>query len=65
MARDLQREIQSVKDSVSKITGGQRYIIRTDAIKRDLDAVNPTTANNAKVLATLISDLKKLGILGE
>jgi len=39
------------------------YQVKSDAVKRNLDAVNPTAANNAKVLATLINDLKKQKIL--
>ncbi len=63
MARDLEREIQSVKDSVSKITKGEKYVIKTDENKRDLDAVNGTLQGLAVVVATLINDLKKQGIL--
>ncbi len=62
MARDLEREIQSVKDSVSKIAGGQRYIVRKDATRRDM-GTNPTIAEITKVLATLINDLQEQGIL--
>lgn len=63
MARDLQREIQSVKDRVDKITTGQKYTIKTDENRRDLDAVNGTLQGLAVVVATLINDLKKIGIL--
>ena len=63
MARDIQREIQSVKDRVDKLTTGQKYTIKTDEIKRDLDAMNGTAQQTAVVLATLINDLKKQGTL--
>jgi len=63
VAINVEREIQSVKDSVGRITNGQKYVIKTDENKRDLDAVNGTAQQTAVVLATLISDLKKAGIL--
>jgi len=63
MAINVEREIQSVKDSVGRITNGQKYVIKTDKIRRNLDATIPTAVDNANVLATLISDLKKQNIL--
>jgi len=63
MAINVEREIQSVKDSVGRITNGQKYVIKTDKIRRNLDAVNGTAQQTASVLATLIDDLKKAGIL--
>ncbi len=53
----------TLKELEQILANKQKYVIKTDANKRDLDAVSPTIANNAKVLATLISDLKKQGIL--
>ena len=63
MARDLDREIQSVKEQVSRITGGQKYVIKTDENKRNLDAINGTVQQLAVFVATLVKDLQKQGIL--
>ena len=63
MARDLDREIQSVKDSVSRITGGQKYVIKTDENKRNLDAINGTLQELYVFVATMAKDLQKQGIL--
>ena len=41
----------------------KKYVVKTDSIKRDLDAVNGTLKELAIVVATLINDLKKQGIL--
>ena len=41
----------------------EKYLTKTDSQRRDLDAVNGTAGEVAVVLATLISDLKKQGIL--
>ena len=41
----------------------QRYLVKTDAKKRDLDAVNGTLQELAVFTATLVNDLKKQGIL--
>ncbi|MCK5018983.1 MAG: hypothetical protein KAS32_18125 [Candidatus Peribacteraceae bacterium] len=41
----------------------RRYIIKTDKNKRDLNAVDGTLQELAVFTATLVSDLKKQGIL--
>jgi len=41
----------------------EKYVVKTDANKRDLDAVNGTLQELATVVATLINDLKKQGVL--
>jgi hypothetical protein len=41
----------------------ERYVVKADQSKRDLDAINGTVADLGIVLATLINDLKKQGIL--
>lgn len=63
MALNLEREIQSVKDRVDKLTTGQKYVIKTDENKRDLDAVNGTLQELAVFVATLAKDLQKQRIL--
>ncbi len=45
------------------LKNAKKYVVRGDMNKRDLDAANPTTADIANVLVTLISDLKKQKIL--
>ena len=57
--RDLEREIQHLKDRLDKTTKGEKYIIKTDAIKRDLDAVNGTLQELMVFVATMANDLNK------
>ena len=57
--RDLEREIQHLKDRLDKMTKGEKYIIKTDAIKRDLDAVNGTLQELMVFVATMANDLNK------
>jgi len=57
LEKDRLQELEQI------LANREKYVVKTDASKRDLDAVNPTTADNAKVLATLINTLKKQGIL--
>ncbi len=60
MPRDLEREIQSVKDRLDKITKSPKYVIKTDAIKRDLDAVNGSLQELLIFVATLANDFNKM-----
>jgi hypothetical protein len=41
----------------------QKYQVKTGRTKRDLDSVDGTLQELANVVATLINDLKKQGIL--
>jgi hypothetical protein len=41
----------------------QKYTVKTEGERRDLDAVNGVVGDIIKVLGTLINDLKKQGIL--
>ena len=53
----------SLKQLEQILAKRERYVVRTDKReRRDLGA-NPTADNIAEVLATLIKDLKKQGIL--
>ena len=63
MARNELREIQDVQNSVKKIMAGQKYVVKVNENKRDLDAVNGTVQELAVFVATLVSDLKRQGIL--
>ena len=63
MARDNQRDIQRVKDTTGKITKANKYIVKTDESRRNLDAINGTVQELAVFVATLVSDLKKQGVL--
>ena len=57
MNDNLEKQLEQI------IKNAKKYVIRGDVSKRNLDATNPTTADNANVLATLISDLKRQRIL--
>ncbi len=57
MNDNLEKQLEQI------IKNAKKYVVRGDVNKRNLDAANPTTADNANVLATLISDLKKQRIL--
>jgi len=41
----------------------QKYVVKKDKNKRDLDSVGGTLGDALNVLGTLINDLKKQGIL--
>ena len=41
----------------------KKYLVKTDKEKRDINAINGTSQETAIVLATLIKDLTKQGIL--
>jgi len=57
LANDRLQELEQI------LANRQKYVIKTDTNKRDLDAVNGTLKGLANVVATLINDLKKQGIL--
>jgi len=45
------------------IANRQRYIVKTNKQKRDINTTNITLEQLADTLATLVNDLKKQGIL--
>ena len=56
-------ENDSIKELEQILANRQKYIVKTDKIKRDLDVVNGTLADLLTYVATLTNDLKKQRIL--
>lgn len=57
------REVQSIEDKINQMTTGKTFIVTNSKEKRLLDANTLTTTDTVNILATLIQELQKRGIL--
>jgi len=59
------RAIQDIEKKINLMTAGKTMNVYKFTETRDLNPTTATATNVANVLATLIDDLKKKGIIGD
>lgn len=57
------RTIQDIEKIVNNLTAGENMFVKNYSDTRTLDATSGTIGDVANFLATLVSDLKKKGII--
>lgn len=58
------RSIEEIEKAINKIGQGRGFIIKNDNDERTLDIKNINTTQLANIVATLIKELEKKGIIG-
>lgn len=63
VSSDLRKSIETVADEFNKMQIGDKYTNKLRTPNRYLDAENSTTQDLANYVATLVEDLKKIGVI--